>query len=85
MVRRSDLAAVSLRETPRLLLRTGAWKDHSRFPESIPVLDEDVPAFKVRACQEHSVDLFIDNEVRNCWAVERNTEALALYMLPIPE
>jgi arylformamidase len=43
LIRRADLADVDLAATPRLLLRTGAWTDHRRFPESIPVLDADVP------------------------------------------
>ncbi len=41
----ADLASLDLAGTPRLLLRTGGWADHSRFPGSIPVLDRDVPAF----------------------------------------
>ncbi len=42
-IRRDDLAGLDLQGTPRLLLRTGAWKDHGRFPDSIPVLEEEVP------------------------------------------
>jgi arylformamidase len=45
LIRSEDLAAVDLAGTPRLLLRTDGWLDHSRFPESIPVLDRDVPAY----------------------------------------
>ena len=30
---------------PRLLLRTGAWPDDARFPERIPTLAPDVPAW----------------------------------------
>lgn len=30
---------------PRVLLRTAAWTDHTRFPESIPVIESYVPAF----------------------------------------
>ena len=30
---------------PRLLLRTGAWPDGTRFPERIPTLAPDVPAW----------------------------------------
>jgi arylformamidase len=33
-----------LTKAPRLLLRTNAWQDHTRFPESIPVLAPEVPA-----------------------------------------
>ncbi len=33
------LADIDLRSTPRVLFRTGAWEDHSRFPESFPVME----------------------------------------------
>jgi arylformamidase len=45
LVRRADLSRVDLKQTPRLILRTGSWKDHGHFPKSIPVLEEDVPAW----------------------------------------
>jgi arylformamidase len=45
LIRRSDLAGVNLEGTPRLLLRTGTWKDTERFPVTIPVLEDDVPAW----------------------------------------
>jgi arylformamidase len=45
LIRTEDLAPIDLAGTPRLLLRTDGWPDHSRFPESIPVLDRDVPAY----------------------------------------
>jgi arylformamidase len=45
LIRVEDLSSVDLAGTPRLLLRTDGWPDHSRFPESIPVLDRDVPAY----------------------------------------
>ena len=40
-----DLESIDLSETPRVLLKTGAWTDHARFPESIPVLEGDVPGY----------------------------------------
>lgn len=40
-----DLIGFDLSTTPRLLLRTDGWLDHSRFPESIPVLDRAVPSY----------------------------------------
>jgi arylformamidase len=40
-----DLASFDLSTTPRLLLRTDGWLDHSNFPESIPVMSESVPAY----------------------------------------
>ncbi len=36
---------VDFTRTPRLLLRTGAWPDPARFPDAIPVLADDVPAY----------------------------------------
>ena len=45
MIGVEDLRAVDLEGTPRLLLRTGGWEDHSRFPGSIPVLGEGVAGF----------------------------------------
>ncbi len=43
LIRRADLEGVDLAAAPRLLLRTGAWLDHGRFPESIPTVAADVP------------------------------------------
>lgn len=31
--------------SPRLLIRTGAWTDRGEFPESIPTMQEGVPAY----------------------------------------
>ena len=45
VIRVEDLGPCDLSGTPRLLLRTDGWPDHSRFPDSIPVVDEDVPAY----------------------------------------
>jgi arylformamidase len=44
-IRIQDLAPTDLRETPRILLRTDAWLDRERFPEHIPVMEADVPAW----------------------------------------
>lgn len=44
-IRVQDLGAHDWSATPRLLLRTGAWDDASRIPQSIPVLASDVPEF----------------------------------------
>jgi len=45
LIRVEDLVGFDLSKTPRLLLRTDGWLDHSTFPESIPVLDADVPSY----------------------------------------
>jgi arylformamidase len=42
-IRRQDLEGTDLTGTPRVLLRTDSWLDHLRFPETIPVMDADVP------------------------------------------
>ena len=44
-IRVEDLAGLDLAASPRVLLRTDAWADRSRFPDSIPTLDPAVPAF----------------------------------------
>jgi arylformamidase len=44
-LRREDLEPFDLAGTPRVLLRTDGWTDHTHFPTSIPVMDEDVPAW----------------------------------------
>lgn len=43
----ADLAAAagSLEQAPRLLLKTGVWMDSKVFPEWIPVMAPDVPAW----------------------------------------
>ena len=38
-------AGLDLNETPRVLLKTGAWTDYSVFPEYIPTLTEEAAAF----------------------------------------
>lgn len=45
MITVEDLAGIDLRDTPRLLLRTDAWLDVTRFPEDIPTLDIAVPEY----------------------------------------
>ena len=45
VIRVKDLIGFDFADTPRLLLRTGGWEDHSRFPTWIPVVDADVPSY----------------------------------------
>jgi arylformamidase len=40
-----ESCAVALESAPRLLLKTGVWNDSKVFPESIPVIAADVPAW----------------------------------------
>jgi len=40
-----DIEAAPLEAAPRLLLRTGGWPDDATFPESIPTLAPEVPAY----------------------------------------
>jgi arylformamidase len=44
-ISRNALRDVDLRATPRLLLRTDAWPDDARFPDWIPIIEPDVPAY----------------------------------------
>lgn len=45
VISQHDLGSADLRATPRVLFKTGAWTNHSRFPDRIPVLAADVPAY----------------------------------------
>ena len=45
LIRVVDLARFDFSSTPRVLFRTDAWTDRTKFPTSIPVLDLDVPTF----------------------------------------
>lgn len=38
------LEPFDLRQTPRVLFRTDAWRDHTVFPERFPLLAPDLPA-----------------------------------------
>jgi arylformamidase len=42
---RADVEGLDLSRTPRVLFRSDAWLDHRRFPETIPVMDADVPGY----------------------------------------
>ena len=50
----SVFAGVDFGQTPRVLVRTNAWTDHTQFPESVPTLADDVPTFLA----ENGVRLF---------------------------
>jgi arylformamidase len=40
---RDRLEGLDLTDTPRVLFHTGGWPDTSRFPETIPVMEPDLP------------------------------------------
>jgi arylformamidase len=42
---RERLNSFDLSTTPRILFRTGGWPDTSRFPDSIPVMEPDLPVW----------------------------------------
>lgn len=42
---RDRLDSLDFAATPRVLFRTGGWPDSTRFPESIPVMEPDLPAW----------------------------------------
>lgn len=44
-----------------------------------------VVEFKVRQVRERGIHLMIDDDPEICWAIERETPALAAHLLPVPE
>jgi arylformamidase len=40
-----DLASIERERIPRILLKTGAWNDSSTFPDEVPTIAPDVPAY----------------------------------------
>ena len=40
---RDRLERIDFADTPRVLFHTGGWPDTSRFPDSIPVMDPELP------------------------------------------
>ncbi len=44
-----------------------------------------VGEFKVHEVRQRGIHMMIDDDIDNCWAIELETPALALHMLPIPE
>jgi arylformamidase len=40
---RERLADLNFAGTPRVLFRTGGWPDTNRFPDSVPVMESDLP------------------------------------------
>lgn len=73
----ADLAAAagSLEQAPRLLLKTGVWKDSKVFPEWIPVIAPDVPAWlgerkvKLLGLDLPSVDPIVAKKLSNHYAL----------------
>jgi arylformamidase len=45
----ADFAFLRERPASRILLKTGAWTDHTRFPDTVPVMEEGVPTF-LKSC-----------------------------------
>ena len=39
----TGLSSIDLSDCPRVLFRTGGWPDTTRFPETIPVMEPDLP------------------------------------------
>ena len=52
-IRVEDLQTPDDLGATRLLLRTGGWNDPTTFPDSIPVMDSEVPAY----LQQHDIQL----------------------------
>lgn len=44
-IRAADLQHLRDNPVPRVLLKTGAWQDYGYFPDTVPVMEEGLPAF----------------------------------------
>ena len=73
-----DLDRAVVTSTPRLLIKTGAWKDYSQFPEDIPLIAADVPEH-LRRCgvillglDLASVDAIYSKDLANHHAIHAN-------------
>lgn len=40
-----DVASIDFSAVPRVLFKTGGWQDHTCFPDHIPILAPEVPAY----------------------------------------
>ena len=45
LITAEDLTTVDFSAAPRVLFKTGGWQNHSRFPDAIPILAPNVPAY----------------------------------------
>lgn len=87
-----DLRIEGMTETPRLLIRTSAWKDRAQFPDSFPVIEPEVAGFLQQSgavllgIDVPSVDRFDSKDLPNHHALElagiRILESLALDGVP---
>lgn len=71
-------AGVDFTQTPRVLVKTGVWTDFTRFPETVPTIAEDVPAFlgangvRLFGIDVPSVDTIDSNTLPNHYALAAN-------------
>jgi arylformamidase len=90
---RDDLARFDFSRTPRVLFRTDAWSDPTRFPDAIPVLAADVPDWLrergvvLVGVDVPSVDALDSKDLPNHHALGRNGIAIleSLYLKDVPE
>ena len=90
---KSVFESFDLAETPRVLLKTGAWKNYSLFPESFPVIEADVPEYLhskgvvLLGLDAPSVDEFHSKSMTSHHALNRFRIRIleSLYLEKIPE
>jgi arylformamidase len=93
IIQRETLTKFDPNLTPRLLLRTEVWTDHSRFPESIPIIAPDVPDWLGKCgvvllgVDVPSVDAIDSKDLVNHHALGRHGIAIleSLFLKDVPE
>jgi arylformamidase len=93
VIRRAELARFDLTAMSRVLLRTDAWTDHTRFPESIPTIAADVPDWLGKfgvvllGVDVPSVDAIDSKDLANHHALGHHGIAIleSLYLNDVPE
>jgi arylformamidase len=90
---RDRLGGLDLRDTPRVLFRTGGWPESSRFPETIPIMEPDLPDWladrgvRLIGVDLPSVDSLDSKRLDNHHALARRGIAIVegLWLEEVPE
>jgi len=93
IIGRADLSRFDLTATPRVLLRTDTWTDHTQFPTSIPIIAADVPDWLGKCgvvllgVDVPSVDAIDSKDLVNHHALGRHGVAIleSLFLKDVPE
>lgn len=88
----ADVENLNLQATPRVLFRTLAWQDYSRFPEKFPIMEPNLPDYLgaqgvvLIGLDVPSVDAFDSKTLDNHHALQRNQIHIleSLYLAEVP-